>query len=529
MAALALRGVLASGGECSGRPVEASAGYGIKSGQSCTPECEKAFAACLTHQGYQQCREELDTDSSELLSQHCMPCCRDTDAMSAFKTTLDSSGDEDDATYVSLEVEHGGGTRAKDTWLKRDTHEALCDLQRIDAANMQAEELAATVQALDSPALIVNALTSTWRALESWQDKTVFMQQQGQRDVPIVRSPLKTAIFGPSNRNERNHGEGDWDMNRVLGDDDRPLLVFDAGYTTTTEISSELGPSKLDAIGHNRVILSVGRPGGGLTLHKHGAAWLALIVGRKRWSLLHPDGLPKAAYRSVALKRPGNWSQTDQQRLRAGGLLTCEQQAGEVVYVPRLWWHATSNVGDCVGIGSQVEQIGDWQRESPNCAVYNHARGMMSGYHLERLWLISNAVHLDPFNVKYVHALAYEFMDRGILVPWPNATQLALELIERQVSLIEALWVDGHVSGADAAPLLEVHAMFLGLSNLQQPHPSVWHKPSPHGDYPNFIDPLSDGAFTEWKRHYKQANEVRERVETLVRKLCDDSLSQCVM
>ena len=35
------------------------------------------------------------------------------------------------------------------------------------------------------------------------------------------------------------------------------------------------------------------------------------------------------------------------------GLLECTQYPGEILYIPSLWWHATGNIGDTIGVGAQ--------------------------------------------------------------------------------------------------------------------------------------------------------------------------------
>jgi hypothetical protein len=81
------------------------------------------------------------------------------------------------------------------------------------------------------------------------------------------------------------------------------------------------------------------------------------VVGNKKWSLLPPDALvDEDLYLKTALRPPSKWTSDHVELLRSqAGLLQCLQKPGEVIVVPHSWWHATTNLGDAVGVGAQVE------------------------------------------------------------------------------------------------------------------------------------------------------------------------------
>ena len=91
--------------------------------------------------------------------------------------------------------------------------------------------------------------------------------------------------------------------------------------------------------------LYVGANGSGNPFHYHAQTWNALVAGRKRW-LLYP---PNASFYSEI--HPLEWL-----RRRPHGhdaddaALECEQRAGDVLFVPRLWGHGTINFGEAVGV-----------------------------------------------------------------------------------------------------------------------------------------------------------------------------------
>ena len=102
-------------------------------------------------------------------------------------------------------------------------------------------------------------------------------------------------------------------------------------------------------------LLSLGPSRAGLPLHAHGETWLGVAHGAKRWfayapgdgparettKRLHPLASARSWYRAVyadAGHRP----------------LTCLQRAGDALYLPAGWKHATLNVGETVAAGEQA-------------------------------------------------------------------------------------------------------------------------------------------------------------------------------
>ena len=88
--------------------------------------------------------------------------------------------------------------------------------------------------------------------------------------------------------------------------------------------------------------LSIGKRGGGLGLHQHYASVLVLLRGRKRW------WFKRTAPKDPSLLDPIRGHHTLTLLPVTGddkmpGLHSCVQFPGDVVYVPREWYHGTSN------------------------------------------------------------------------------------------------------------------------------------------------------------------------------------------
>jgi len=95
-------------------------------------------------------------------------------------------------------------------------------------------------------------------------------------------------------------------------------------------------------------VLSMGGIGTGLGYHQHDEAWLAMIRGGKQWFFRAPDNPGNKFYRRVSMEALQDES----------GVVKCRQRAGEVIYFPEGWWHATYNLPDevdnlTIAIGGQ--------------------------------------------------------------------------------------------------------------------------------------------------------------------------------
>ena len=76
----------------------------------------------------------------------------------------------------------------------------------------------------------------------------------------------------------------------------------------------------------------------GVPFHRHGAVYAATVVGAKRWWVAPPDAEPafsgNETQLAYAAAHPAD----------ADGVLACTVAAGETLYVPANWLHATLNL-----------------------------------------------------------------------------------------------------------------------------------------------------------------------------------------
>ena len=107
-----------------------------------------------------------------------------------------------------------------------------------------------------------------------------------------------------------------------------------------------LATSDMAGAQHFRPQFFLGPPGTGAPMHAHGDALNTLVFGRKRWFLLPPRRAAFSTEPAAALAaRTGG----------AGppGALRCTQRAGDVIFVPAGWGHATINTRTSVGYATE--------------------------------------------------------------------------------------------------------------------------------------------------------------------------------
>jgi hypothetical protein len=94
----------------------------------------------------------------------------------------------------------------------------------------------------------------------------------------------------------------------------------------------------------------------GVMFHSHTAAWNALMFGEKEWFFYPPDGFIGEPYERLSMVAATSLPEV------IGGLeslsaihppLRCRQKAGEVIFVPDGWWHATFSHTDTACLGGQ--------------------------------------------------------------------------------------------------------------------------------------------------------------------------------
>ena len=104
------------------------------------------------------------------------------------------------------------------------------------------------------------------------------------------------------------------------------------------------------------LFLALGGSGSGIPWHQHKAAFNEVLLGAKRWSFYPPRIFTAVADEfGFDPKRPHvDWLSRVYPKLPTTHRpLECVQRPGDVVFVPKDWFHATANVGDTVAVAQQ--------------------------------------------------------------------------------------------------------------------------------------------------------------------------------
>lgn len=177
------------------------------------------------------------------------------------------------------------------------------------------------------------------------------------------------------------------------------------------------------------IIFAIGKTGSGIGLHAHQDAWNQVLFGAKRWTLYPSSGVPpEAGYNPTEPHL--QWLSEFYPLVKEGANkpLECVQQAGDVVYVPEGWYHATVNLGDTGAIARRPE---DFTRGSPREIGKRAANNIMRKNHDTAISLAEEAQRLSPVEGDHAINLGYALDSAGRLEEASAAFQRAVELQPR--------------------------------------------------------------------------------------------------
>lgn len=107
-------------------------------------------------------------------------------------------------------------------------------------------------------------------------------------------------------------------------------------------------PQIFEALSSHRV-LSYGSGPYGVQMMRHGPAWLGMVSGAKRFYVAHPYAVvPKNPVCDGPFRNPEDH------------VFTCELSAGQLLFVPDNWWHASCNIAPhTIAVGGQLYREGE--------------------------------------------------------------------------------------------------------------------------------------------------------------------------
>eukprot|EP00445_Apocalathium_hangoei_P011083 CAMPEP_0203869042 /NCGR_PEP_ID=MMETSP0359-20131031/17479_1 /ASSEMBLY_ACC=CAM_ASM_000338 /TAXON_ID=268821 /ORGANISM="Scrippsiella Hangoei, Strain SHTV-5" /LENGTH=692 /DNA_ID=CAMNT_0050787591 /DNA_START=47 /DNA_END=2122 /DNA_ORIENTATION=+ len=225
------------------------------------------------------------------------------------------------------------------------------DLSKCDFERLDGRDLDFTLFVASQKPVVLTHLTDAWPARSKWATAEAFASLYGHisgymRDhtqLELRDQDVTVAAY-------LEQGGGANATRSVNLSASAAFFVND--YEDTALIGSLKEdydpPALLRHLGALRVF-ALERPHAGVTFHQHEAAWQALVTGEKTWFLLDPS------VESVPQHDPCTFLQDHAPPLAK----YCVLQAGEVMYVPRSWWHATCSMQQSIAIGG-VSSTTDW-------------------------------------------------------------------------------------------------------------------------------------------------------------------------
>lgn len=182
-----------------------------------------------------------------------------------------------------------------------------------------------------------------------------------------------------------------------------------------------------------QLTFGMGPANDGVMFHAHTAAWSALMYGEKEWLCYSPDDFHGETYDRLAMLEARALPSAIWPSGGGGAKLKplrLTQRAGEIIYVPDGWWHATFSLSDTACFGGQRHKDrlpADWASALfaawPTCGLALSALAKERGDEA----LFREAIRREPFNLRFT----VEYMDflrsRG---EYSRVTQVALDLKE---------------------------------------------------------------------------------------------------
>eukprot|EP01048_Picozoa_sp_COSAG05_P015951 COSAG05_NODE_1988_length_3739_cov_33.369505_2_plen_507_part_00 len=168
-------------------------------------------------------------------------------------------------------------------------------------------------------------------------------------------------------------------------------------------------------------MVSLGEHGAGLPFHDHGDSWLGLVHGSKHWFLYAPGTAPNV--QMDVLSGVQYWARNVLPTLNGNKPIQCTQKAGEILYVPQGWIHATLNIGDAVAVGGQIEWLSVQRESSGRYALAQQT----NDYHGHKNVAIATGwdIQASPDATKRIKHLREGF-SAGVGVEWRGAAMMPL-------------------------------------------------------------------------------------------------------
>lgn len=183
---------------------------------------------------------------------------------------------------------------------------------------------------------VFRAMTAKEELLDGWGDTVVTLSSANTYSYDKRDVLLRSYISNLQPQREEASGAETW---YLFGDHN--LTTWGRFLAHYEQHGRPFYAQRGDAVSLSFGISSAGT---GVPFHVHGPAFSETVWGRKRWLLYAPAEKPAFDPDESTLL----WTR------RASAPLDCTVAAGEAIYIPHLWWHATLNADESVFISSFV-------------------------------------------------------------------------------------------------------------------------------------------------------------------------------
>lgn len=280
-------------------------------------------------------------------------------------------------------------------WINRE------NIERVKFNQVSRTEFIERFEAKNKPVIITGFIESEWKDLSrEWKTVADIAHSSFPTDPVMECGSVEMRLSEFQSYVESN-------LWRI---DESPIFVFDTKNFSSCHFPPIpiLGEDLFDLLEgeyrpDNKWLL-IGTEGASSKWHvdpNSTSAWNAVITGAKKWILLSPClGPPPGVEVSgdgFAVRQPltlTDWldggfyrDMEDKYGEKNPGLVEATCRAGEVMFVPRGWWHCVRNVGDEVTIAitqnyaaeAGVDQVRRFLKEMSHCVsgVPNHVRSKL--------------------------------------------------------------------------------------------------------------------------------------------------------
>eukprot|EP00936_MAST-01D_sp_MAST-1D-sp1_P001076 g1076.t1 len=239
----------------------------------------------------------------------------------------------------------------------------LCDIEQRDAANFTVEDFERDFLLVQRPLLLRGAMHD-WPASRRWQRKAL-LKRHGKLKVEVAGIPYAKNYAGvqPQAMSINRFVKKEWGKRNDAGETKyllhpfieqrAPALLQDARMPAIFNSTGESGERLVHPQYHFFIL---GPPSAGSPLHYHHDAWNGLVFGKKLFFLVPPVHAYRTNRHPLTLltRKTVNGKQTPRHPPAAlRHELLCVQQAGDILYVPYHWGHATVSLTEGVGVAAE--------------------------------------------------------------------------------------------------------------------------------------------------------------------------------